>query len=198
MSKYNSSATPRKKSKPLFIILFAIGVLLILWFSVISPAIFSSRMLSEIYPGSEYNRGIKHTNDEYVPHIPIKDVEGKKAVTLLREVHYDRTFRTQPVDWSCNSKYLPAAYKTNNPDDVRYVVYVNKYRDKVGEYTNSGNATRINFFVSIIDRTTGEVLASKIFTGGDPPSKISSGNSGGVGADPDADRIMSWVGEVLP
>ncbi|MDL2237879.1 hypothetical protein LJC56_08650 [Christensenellaceae bacterium OttesenSCG-928-K19] len=198
MNQESVKPNNRKRVKTLVLILIIAVILLILWFSLIEPGIFSSRMLIEIYPSNAHNRGIGHTNDEYVPGISVQNVEGEKAVALLREVHYDRTFRSQPVDWSCNTKYIPDSYKTNDPDEVKYVVYVNKYRNKVGEYENNASAARVDYFVAVIDRTTGEALVSEVFIGGAPPSSISSNQGVGIGSKPSESNIISWVESVLP
>ena len=187
----------RKMSKKSLIVTISllIVVVIILLFSVISPAIFSSRMLADIYPGNSYNRGIKA--DDYVPTIKPKDVAGEKAVALLREVHYTRTFRSHPVDWNCSNDYIPDTLKTNQPNEVKYIVYVNIYREKMGEYTNNSVGSRVDYYVHIIDRTNGEVIESQLFKGGAPPSTISSSQGGAVGSKPAESNIIEWVSNVL-
>jgi len=196
MNTGQSAAINRKKHARPIVIMVIAGIALLLWGFVIGPNVFTSRMLAAIYPAGVYDRGL-HESD-YVPKIAKKEAGGEKAVVLMREVHYERGLRKYPADWHCNKKYIPDSYKTNNPDEVRYIVYINKYRSSVGSYTNKGFAARIDFNVSVIDRTTGEVLENKVFGGDGPPSEIPSSQGGGVGSEPSRNDIMSWLSGVLP
>ncbi|MCL1895411.1 MAG: hypothetical protein FWG03_02555 [Clostridiales bacterium] len=205
MSDKTKTKTTNHKPRPLSVIIpLAAVAALALWFLAIGPAIFSSMMLSDIYPGHAQNRGMQ--TDNYVPKIPVKAVAGDKAVVLLREVHYTKGLRSYPVEWSCNKKYIPAEFKTNDPKKARYIVYVNKYRKRVGDYVQSGSsqpkpagaASITNLSVSIIDRSTGKILASRVFQGGMPPPEISSSQKSAAGPEPAVADVFVWVSKTLP
>ena len=151
-------------------------------------------MLNDIYPSHSRDNALK--NSSYVPDIPVKDISGNKAVVLLREVNYDRG--SNPVSWQCNNSLIPDAFKTNDPNQVKYVVYANKVRVSAGKYTNGTNASRQGLFVSIIDRSTGKVLDAKEFLGAAPPAKIRAGQGIGLGPEPSKDEIVKWVSHALP
>ena len=120
-------------------------------------------------------------------------VTGEKAVSYIvdeTDSDFESTF---------SKDFVPDGYATDNPSDVRYIIYCTKDADMVGTYSNGGGVgmQRWNYF-EILDRQTGAIIGSDTFKGSYPPSTISNSSGGRhYGSSPDHDEMMDWVMAVI-
>ena len=106
------------------------------------------------------------------------DSSNTKAVTL--------------EDGEYSTQYIPGELKAKSPDEVRYVVFLERDSVKVGYYTGGGGAYQRVYTLSIRDLVTGETVASQEFTGGYPPQQTTKKGSV-YGSAPSEERIQEWV-----
>jgi len=111
-------------------------------------------------------------------------VEGDKAVTLA-----DATF---------TRLYIPESLQAEEPEQVRYILYCTDEDELVGFYGDSYAAGYQRCReIEIVDRESGETVATKLFRGGMPSYSISDGEGSQYGSEPDEETIRLWVAEVL-
>lgn len=107
-------------------------------------------------------------------------VSGEKAVACIDEI-----FTTQ---------YVPEELQTENPEEVRFIVYCTPGEKTVGYYSNGGGTgLRHTCTVEIYDRETGETVKTHTFEGGDPPETVSGSGKKHYGSEPSEKKIQIWV-----
>ena len=110
------------------------------------------------------------------------DSSNTKAVTLE-----DGTYSTQ---------YIPKEFQAESPDEVRYVVLLEKDSVHVGYYTGGGGAYRHVYTLTVRDLATGEILDSREFNGGYPPQQTTKKGSV-YGSVPSSEKIQEWIVSVI-
>ena len=112
-------------------------------------------------------------------------VEGDKAVTLAED-RYSRL-------------YIPEEYQAQTPEEVRYILRCTDGDELQGFYGTSGIQGYKRWrMVEIVDRQTGQVIASETFFGSDPPRSVSDDASKKqYGSYPDEEKISHWVSQML-
>ena len=95
-------------------------------------------------------------------------------------------------DGEYSTQYIPEELQAQSPDEVRYVVLLEKSSVRVGYYTGGGGAYQRVYNLSIRDLATGEIIASQEFNGGYPPQQTTK--KGNVyGSAPSSEKIREWV-----
>jgi len=93
--------------------------------------------------------------------------------------------------------YIPEEWTTDAPEEVRYVVMVEKGSSVVGTYSGGGGIGLQRWSkVEIKDLKTGEIIEQNTFRGGNPPTSVKSGGNH-YGSSPSSSKISEWIGNVL-
>ena len=87
---------------------------------------------------------------------------------------------------------LPEEIRSVSPDDVGTILWLQCGKQDVGRYEGGAPARVQTCEVTLIDKATFSVVAQRDFRGSEPPEKISSKSSEGVGAAPTAE-ILSYL-----
>lgn len=92
-----------------------------------------------------------------------------------------------------SERFLPESLIPASADEVRYIVTVTHEDRAVNTYFGGGTAYKRFFHVQITDLLTGDLLLEESFPGGEPPTTISQGSSGGWGLYPRDEEITEWL-----
>jgi len=86
---------------------------------------------------------------------------------------------------------LPASLRAAKPDQVGTVVLTEYKDNEVGTYTDGHKAYQQQVTVYLVNFATGEMYASKVFVGTDPPGSKQGGvdEYGGV----PTDQVVAWL-----
>lgn len=141
---------------------------------------------------ADANAGQYHENFQSVVDSYIADgtqVTGSKAVSLVtdEEALYSHS-------------YVPEEYRTEDPEEVRYLIHCVNGSTVVGYYSGGGVGTSPWVKVTVEDLKTDEILGEKTFYGGNPPKTISvkPGQSASrSGTAPSSTTITAWILDVL-
>ena len=127
--------------------------------------------------------------------LPENYTEANKAISL---------FTNEFGDKSLHRYNLPEIMRAELLNDVRFLVLGFYKEELIGEYTFGTDesirpkAFRIDEQVSIIDLSTGQLIAESIFKGGDPPATVSgSETKAAYGSAPVIYEIEQWISEQL-
>jgi hypothetical protein len=99
-----------------------------------------------------------------------------------------------------STSYVPEGYTTEDPQQVRYILYCTKGATVEGYYSNGGGVGLKQWVkIEILDRQTGETIGSEQFFGGPPPSSISSNSNTKrhYGSSPSQEKIEEWILSVV-
>jgi len=96
--------------------------------------------------------------------------------------------------------YIPGDLQAEAPEEARYILYCTDGEDMVGSYGLSGvGAYKRWRLVEVVDRESGETIASETFYGGEPPRSVSDDTKNDqYGSRPSEEEISAWVAGVLP
>jgi len=139
--------------------------------------------------GEEENKTIQKYHDS----MAVLEVPDSVAVNGEKAVAYVVNNRGSDNPSLFSTDYVPEGYTTENPEEVRYILYCNKDSDVVGAYSNGGGTgNRAWVEIQIFDRTLNQIVSTRKFVGGNPPSSVSSA---GVhyGSEPDSEEIREWI-----
>jgi len=184
------AALSKRKKASIGVGIVIIAIIAGLWFGLIGPGMYSSKMLAAVYPASSTR--MRPFDKEAVPEIPIEAVTGDKAVALVAD---NQAFT---VSWTCTTSFVPRAFRTSDPGQVRYVIFVIGFGQEFGNYTNGYRAVQRMYNVSIIDRTTNKVIAKTTLGGELPPNTIDTSDHGYIGRYPSSNELRDWVASELP
>lgn len=94
-----------------------------------------------------------------------------------------------------SKEFVPENLVADSAEEVRYVVELLKTFDAVGTYFGVGGshtAYQHRYKLTIIDLTTGKVIAENQIYGGDAPQTYTKENNG-VGTPPDPQDVTDWI-----
>ena len=160
------------------------GIALAVFFVLVFVGIIVSTFVSEAnsMQAAEYHDSMRSLSDPAGV-----SITGDKIVTYLdNKLIHD----TEPM---FSTEYVPEGYRTDIPEEVRYILYCDKHGEFAGTYSNGGGVGEIILAdIQIFDRESGQVIAAQEFRGGNPPYQV---KSGGVhyGSEPDKAAIESWI-----
>lgn len=135
----------------------------------------------------QYHRNFQRAVDSYIA--DGTQVTGSKAVSLVTD-----------EESLYSDSYVPEEYRTNDPEEVRYLIHCAKGSTVVGYYSGGGVGTSPWVKVTVEDLKTDEILGEKTFYGGNPPKTISvkPGQSASrSGSAPSSSTITAWILDVL-
>lgn len=124
---------------------------------------------------------------EYVPPAPPRD---------LQEPY--RRGRVMPINLAGNKSIdaiftqLPPALRPETPDDVGTIVWLQWGTQVVGRYRDNVSAFVVTCQVTIIDKSTGKIIAERAFVGGDPPATRRKRSDANTGSNP-TPEIINWL-----
>jgi hypothetical protein len=103
---------------------------------------------------------------------------------------------------SYNYKYIPYELCASKPEEVRFVLYLDRKKNNVGTYSKGGKAYQWEYQVNIIDLKEGEpwdgyVIGFIFDLGGEPPSTKTVGFFGGTGSKPSSIEFIDKTKEIL-
>jgi len=112
-------------------------------------------------------------------------VEGNKAVT-----YKDGRFST---------RYIPEDLQAETPEKVQYIVQCTDGEELSGFYGTSGIAGYRRWrMVEVVDRESGQVIATETFFGTNPPHMVSDDDAKKqYGSEPSDEEISTWVTGIL-
>jgi hypothetical protein len=87
---------------------------------------------------------------------------------------------------------LPDEYRASTPEEVQTVVQMKWTKYKCGEYEGGKPAYQQLCDVALVDKASGELIASQQCVGSDPPRSIDSRSSSGTGDKPTA-QILGFL-----
>lgn len=87
---------------------------------------------------------------------------------------------------------LPVELCATGPEDVDTVVLLREHSVKVGKYSNGADAYRVDWDVTIIDKSIKKIVGNRTCAGGSPPHKIRRSSSSGSGA-PEVKPVVDWI-----
>lgn len=160
------------------------GIALAVFFALVFVGIIVSILAGEVnsMQEAEYHASMSVLSDP--ASIP---VSGDKIVTCLD----NKLVRdTKPM---FSTEYVPEGCQTDIPEEVRYILYCEKYGEYAGTYSNGGGIGEIILVdIQIFDRISGQTIAAREFRGGNPPSQV---ETDGIhyGSEPDKTAIESWI-----
>jgi hypothetical protein len=116
--------------------------------------------------------------------------EGKIAV-IFDEHGVHRRSR------SYSDLFTPDSFQlANDPNEVKFLIYIKEDWIYTGSYTSGGGAHRISYAVEIFDPWSGERIDSESFQGADPPKRTTS-RGDITGRPPEANHVKDRIALML-
>ena len=175
----------RRSSKPLnFFDKLFLGIVL---FAVVVNVVIRISMAGEQVSDMQYHEDFYSVIESYIA--DGTQVDGEKAVSLI--VDGDSLY---------SDDYVPEEYRTDDPEEVRYLIRCVRGSTVVGYYSGGGVGTRPWVEVTIEDLKTGKSLGQKTFNGGEPPKSISvepGETKSRSGTQPSYKEISTWILDML-
>jgi len=121
--------------------------------------------------------------------VEASQVTGDKAVAYMID-EKDKTKGTY------SQRIIPEELRTDDPEEVRFIVTCKEGASVVGTYTLGGRGYQRWCKVEIKDLKTGQIIDSNTFRGSDPPQTVKNGGDH-YGSSPSESKITEWVMTVL-
>lgn len=121
--------------------------------------------------------------------VEASQVTGDKAVAYMID-DKDKTKGTY------SQRIIPEELRTDDPEEVRFIVTCEEGSSVIGTYTSGGRGYRRWCKVEIKDLKTGQIIDSNTFHGSEPPQTV-KGSGDHYGSSPSESKITEWVMTVL-
>lgn len=117
-------------------------------------------------------------------------VTGDKAICYYKDLD-------KKTEGTFSDRYVPEDYLASTPEEARYILYCSDGSTMVGTYSGGGGSGfQLWVKVEILDRTTGQVIGTRKFEGGYPPTTVKSGGAH-YGSAPSTETIQEWILSVI-